>query len=99
MRDLVYFRVGVPEDMVVDVLWNDDFEVSMEGCVLKPKGETNYQRFFGTPKKAAATASRVTYLCSLSSERDDDEPCKACPLRGYCGTVNALFEWMGAAAE
>lgn len=68
MSDMTYFRVGVPNDMVADVLWNEDFEVSMEPRILKP--ETNYQRYFGTPE----TALEWMY---------DRIDCNNCPAASY----------------
>ena len=51
MSNLTYFRVGVPKDMVADIMWNEDFYVSMEPIVLRTKPETNYQRYFGNSNK------------------------------------------------
>ena len=93
MSDLTYFRVGVPNDMVADIMWNDEFEVSMEPVTLKARPETNYKRYFGTPEKAAAIADK---LC------DKLDTCDYCVLNdGSCPYKDGYewLEWLESEAE
>ena len=88
MSDFTYFRIGVPNDMVADIMWHDDFEVCIESY---SKHETNYQRYFGTPEKAAVYLS-------------EHAPCEDCKLYGGCfadveDCEFSLREWLESEEE
>ena len=55
--------------------------------------ETNYQRYFGTPEKAAETIMRITTLCYTRK-------CTACPLYYTdCIELECIAEWLESEAE
>jgi hypothetical protein len=93
VSDFTYFRIGVPNDMVADIMWNDDFEVSMEPVTARAKAETNYQRYFGTPEKAV----RV-----LQAWCDANRDCFGCPfltLDTCPRQANNMSSWLESEAE
>ncbi len=67
--------------------WRSD---TVLGCShYTPKSETNYERLFGTPERAARI---VTDMCDLADK------CPGCPFfntpDGVCGDYYALLEWL-----
>ena len=90
MSDFTYFRIGVPDDMVADIMWNDDFEVSIESY---SKHETNYQRHFGTPERALEWAYEHIDCCDCPASSDE---CYI-PNRRPCREI--LREWLESEAE
>lgn len=95
MSGMTYFRIGVPNDMVADVMWNDDFEVSIESY---SKHETNYQRHFGTPEKVTNFLEGV-----CECVEDYCGACSICPVwdmnRHCCGSYTQTLEWLEGEAE
>lgn len=94
MSDFTYFRIGVPKDMVADIMWHDDFEVSMEPVTLRAKPETNYQRYFGTPEKAAEFLG-VYLNCYVCPAECPDGPAIIFPTQ----CVGRILEWLESEAE
>ena len=62
--------------------WRSDLVVNCSHYM--PKSETNYERLFGTPERAARTIADI-------SERVN--------LDGIGGDCDALLEWLGGDAE
>ena len=91
MSDMTYFRIGVPNDMVADIMWNDDFEVSIESY---SKHETNYERYFGTPESAAEFLGGHLncYVCPAECT---DGPAIIFPTQ----CVGCILEWLKNEAE
>ena len=62
------------------------------GCNrYEPKSETNYEKLFGTPEKAAWTLANACAKC------DDNLPCWECPLSEIIGSnvyEPELLEWL-----
>lgn len=56
--------------------------------------ETNYQRFFGTPEKAAETLDLITKCCNECA----DFGCHKCPIGPEC-ELGDIFEWLESEAE
>ena len=61
----------------------------LEYCGLYERGETRYERLFGTPERAARTLESIP--CGNS-------PCSECPIFEPClkwrTKSNALLEWL-----
>ena len=62
-----------------------------------PKTETNWERLFGTPERAARTVLSLDYCC---------EDCDECPAFEICGlhskfgrTFHEMTEWLRGDAE
>lgn len=76
----------------------------MDSCRLYVSGkESNYQRLFGTPERAAETLAAIETCCNI------DWDCDKCPLDGvmpscvFCGAdesfKSATIEWLRGDAE
>lgn len=49
---------------------------------------TNYEKYFGTPEKAAETIDKATYACQ-------EVNCKECVLRRCpCGELEKVVDWL-----
>lgn len=57
------------------------------------KLQTNWQRWFGTPEKAVEALKEPTDRCCFWVS------CQKCPLEGYCGTSEAILEWLESEAK
>lgn len=56
---------------------------------------SNYERYFGTPEKAAETISIITCLCDTG---DTESYCYDCPIFVPCTNGNH-FVWLQEEAE
>lgn len=81
---------------ICDTCHRDQCNLRMDGlkmCDLHERGESNYERLFGTPERAAQTIRRFSPLacsyCALESVCGDDIN-KDCLLCDYA----ALLEWL-----
>lgn len=54
---------------------------------------TNYERYFGTPEKAANTLARIESKCT---ERNPclEYSCLGCPIQDACDGRNATLLWL-----
>ena len=53
---------------------------------------TNWEKYFGTPEKAAETVVNISYAC-------DVHDCRKCPLRWEnCDSPRMLAEWLESEA-
>ncbi len=53
--------------------------------------ESNYERLFGTPERAARTIEKACFLCDGRVACDD---CVLGEMRGFNNTEDALLEWL-----
>ena len=70
-----------------------------EGEACANHAESNWQRYFGTPEKAARTVDVIAHCCTDAGLIESDAPCNLCPLRGHCGSRKAILEWLKGEAE
>lgn len=63
-----------------------------EGGLCEDWVESNWQRYFGTPEKAAKTLISVTWHCADAMENNDS--CRKCLLHGRCFNTESLVKWL-----
>lgn len=56
---------------------------------------SNYERYFGTPERAAETIDDLTACCGS----DGDSMCKLCRLNGKCEYELHILKWLKEEAE
>ncbi len=77
-------------DSICETCAREKCNARMDGlmsCGMHVSRETNWQRFFGTPEKAAMTLNL------------DDMSCKYCLFSNYCDACGCLFEGEGRLLE
>lgn len=87
MSDMTYFRIGVPNDMVADIMWHDDFEVSMEPRILKHVTAASNIPTAGLPRTQKTKPSKHG-----TGGRTMETKLLPCP---HCGGEAELDEYCG----
>lgn len=63
------------------------------------KPQTNWQRCFGTPERAAETIEVITDTCYEYGMHYEASDCKKCPIYDHCAGKSTLLEWLESEEE